>query len=206
MKVFKGIKKFLKTTHDFIHGCLKLFILVPFVILISSLFSHDFKKISQKNFFKEISKKTFFKILSSNEKIYNWKGEQMVAYSNCGEEFPRLVGGFPCSFLSDEISENQEPPTMDIEGGRIAVKISKEKSPFGGKVFLISDEEENDRQEFLIQAFYDKDNYISHYFHKNYLVIFKWVGEGKEKSLIKIFQIQFNSKKEILSIQRINFQ
>lgn len=180
--------------------------ILVFLFFNFAIYSQPPVRIKEQAFFKEISKKYFAKILLSKERAYQWKGEQMVSYSSCGEEFPKLIGGFPCSFLSDEISSGNEQPEMDIEGGKVALKISKENSIFGGKVFLISDEEEKDRNEFLILAFYNKDNFISHYFHKNYVVIFKWIGKGTEKTLTEIFQIKLNSKKEILSIQRISFE
>lgn len=179
-----------------------------YCLVICSVFpinASDWKKISEKTFFKEINKKFFEKILQNRQIKLYWNGELLVPYSSCGEDFPVLPGGFPCSFLSDEISDGKEPLVMDVEGGRIEIKVSKENSQFGGKVFLISDEEEKDRDEFLILAFYNKHNYISHYFHKNYLVLFKWEGKGEVQTLVKIYQIQFTPENQISSIKRISF-
>ncbi len=176
-----------------------------FLILFSPIYSSDWKIISEKTFFKEFQKKLFIKILKNKQKKFHWNSELLVPYSSCGEDFPILPGGFPCSFLSDEISSGGEPLVMDVEGGKIELKISKENSNFGGKVFLISDEEEKDRNEFLIVAFYNKQNYISHYFHKNYLVIFQWKGEKNAPTLTKIYEIWLNSENQISNIKRISF-
>jgi hypothetical protein len=185
---------------------MKVLVIICCLLCSFSIFSHEWQEVETSKLpliFKQIS---WEKILASKNYKLEWRGEKMVSYSGCGEDFPELPGGFPCSFLSDEFSEgNGEVYPFDASGGKIALKISKENTKIGGKAFLISDEEEKDREEFLIRAFYRKDRFLSHYFYKNKLVIFRWEGKGQEKALTLIYIASFDSRGNITSFKRLKF-
>lgn len=150
------------------------------------------------------------KVNKTLKEKFSFTKEILVPYSGCGDEFPRMIGEFPCSFLSDEhsIKKSVEDVNNDSkDGGRIGIKVSKEKNSLGGKVFLIGEDlkEDGSKNEDLIEVFYLKNNYISHYKYKNFLVLFKWVSEKSDETLVSIFVIRYN-KDKVFSSKRIDFR
>jgi hypothetical protein len=185
---------------------MKLYNYLILLVLPIFLFAQEWVELETEKLPTILKQISWEKILKTKKAKMEWEGERMVSYSGCGQDFPELPGGFPCSFLSDEFSEGDgETYPFDESGGKIALKISKQNSKMGGKVFLISDEEGSDRQEFLLNAFYRKDRFLSHYFHKDKLVIFRWEGKGSEKALVAIFIASMDSKGSLVSIKRLKF-
>ncbi len=152
----------------------------------------------------------FEKIKKNREQGFSYTKEITVPYSHCGEEFPKMPGEFPCSFLSDEHSIKNSVEDINNEnsaGGRIGIRVSKEKNFLGGKVFLVGEDEKDDgsHNEDLIKVYYSKNNYISHYTYKDFLTMFKWSGEKGAESLVSIFVIRFDKNKKVFSSKRIDF-
>lgn len=141
---------------------------------------------------------------------YTYSKEIIVPYSMCQESFPELPGQFPCSFLSDEHSIKKSVEDINNEsgaGGRVGIRVSKEKNSLGGKVFLVGEDQGSDGtvNEDMLQVFYLKNNYISHYTYKDQLVLFKWKGGKGEETLISILQVKFDKNKEVIVSKRIDF-
>ncbi|MBK6607226.1 MAG: hypothetical protein KBF99_02655 [Leptospiraceae bacterium] len=141
---------------------------------------------------------------------YNYAKEVTVPYSMCQEAFPDLPGQFPCSFLSDEHSIKKSVEDVNSEagaGGRIGIRISKEKNLIGGKVFLVGEDQSSDGtvNEDMLQVFYLKNNYISHYTYKDQLILFKWTGKKGEETLVSILLVKFDKNKEVSFSKRIDF-
>ncbi len=182
---------------------------ISFILLFSvSLFSVDTEKnLSEKEKDKFLKKIKWTKVKSSFQKKYEFSTSKPVEYSGCGEDFPKLPGDFPCTFLSDEFSPgaNEETYPMDANSGKIDIKISKNDSEIGGKVFYVSDEDGADQKEFLLKIFYKKDRFISYYVYKNQLTYFEWEGKGNDKTLVAVYILNLTEKQEPESIRRIGF-
>jgi hypothetical protein len=173
-----------------------------------SLLSVDAEKVlSEKEKEKFLKKIKWSKVKSSFLKKYEFVNSKPVEYSGCGEDFPKLPGDFPCTFLSDEISQgtSEETYQMDASSGKIDVKISKNDSEMGGKVFYVSDEDGADQKEFLLRVFYKKDRFISYYIYKNQLTYFEWEGKGNDKTLVAVYILNLTDKQEPENIRRISF-
>jgi len=141
---------------------------------------------------------------------FTYSKEIIVPYSMCQEGFPELPGQFPCSFLSDEHSIKKSVEDVNSEGGaggRVGIRVSKEKNSFGGKVFLVGEDQSSDGtvNEDMLEVYYLKNNYISHYKYKDQLVLFKWKGMKGEETLISILVIKLDKNKEISFSKRIDF-
>lgn len=142
---------------------------------------------------------------------YTYSKEITVPYSMCQEGFPELPGQFPCSFLSDEHSIKKSVEDINSEtgaGGRVGIRVSKEKNSFGGKVFLVGEDQDSEGtvNEDMLQVFYLKNNYISHYKFKDQVVLFKWKGGKGEETLISILVVKLDKNKEVSFAKRISFQ
>jgi hypothetical protein len=150
-------------------------------------------------------------IKNSLSQKFSYTKEILVPYSNCKDDFPLMPGQFPCSFLSDEHSIKKSVEDINSEnseGGRIGIKVSKEKNLLGGKVLLVGEDESSDgsKNEDKLVVYYLKNNYISHYTFKNFLTIFKWKGEKGEETLVSIFVIRFDDKNRVFASKRIDFK
>ncbi|HMV45862.1 MAG TPA: hypothetical protein PK079_07660 [Leptospiraceae bacterium] len=150
------------------------------------------------------------KIEKSVKDKYKFGKESVVNYSMCQENFPELPGQFPCNFLTDEYSIKKNAEDVSSEnaaGGKIGIRISKEKNILGGKVFLVGEDKASDGtvNEDMLQVYYLKNNYISHYIFKNQWILFQWKGKKGEETLVSILVLQFKNK-EIDSLKRIKFQ
>ena len=151
------------------------------------------------------------KIKKVNSTNYTYSKEITVPYSMCQEGFPDLPGQFPSSFLSDEHSIKKSVEDINNEsgaGGRVGIRVSKEKNSFGGKVFLVGEDQSSDGtvNEDMLQVFYLKNNYISHYKYKDQVVVFKWKGGKGEETLISILLVKLDKNKEVSYAKRISFQ
>lgn len=189
-----------------------LMVSIFFVMLTFSSLSADSKwvKIVKSDRSKAFKEFNYEKVKKSIEGKYNYAQEIMVPYSMCQEGFPDLPGQFPCSFLSDEHSIQKSVEDVHNEngaGGRVGIRVSKEKNLLGGKVFMVGEDKGSDGtvNEDLLQVFYLKNNYISHYIYKDQIILFKWVGKKGEESLVSILIIKFNKKKTIDYTKRIDF-
>jgi hypothetical protein len=164
-------------------------------------------KTDREKAFKEFEYDKIKKTLTAK---YNYAKEVTVPYSMCQEAFPDLPGQFPCSFLSDEHSIKKSVEDVNSEagaGGRIGIRISKEKNLIGGKVFLVGEDQSSDGtvNEDMLQVFYLKNNYISHYTYKDQLILFKWNGKKGEETLVSILLVKFDKNKEVSFSKRIDF-
>ncbi len=185
-------------------------IIILFLISLSIFSESKWKRLSKEE---RIGAEKEFEIEKKSKTLkekFSFTKEIIVPYSGCGEDFPKMIGEFPCSFLSDEhsIKKSVEDVNRDsADGGRIGIRVSKEKNLLGGKVFLVGDDpkEDGSKNEDHLEVYYLKNNYISHYKYKNYLVLFKWVGEKSSESLISIFVIRYD-KGKVFSSKRIDFK
>ena len=57
----------------------------------------------------------------------------------------------------------------------------------------------------MLQVFYLKNNYISHYTYKDQLILFKWNGKKGEETLVSILLVKFDKNKEVSFSKRIDF-
>lgn len=191
--------------HYFLAGVTLFFIMIP------SIYGESkWVTLNKTQLDKALKEFSFEKVQKSVEGKYNFGKEITVAYTMCQESFPELPGQFPCNFLSDEHSEKKNVEDVSSEnaaGGKIGIKISKEKNPFGGKVFLVGEDKASDGtvNEDMLQIHYLKNKYISHYVYKNNWILFQWKGGKGEETLVSILVLQ-NKGKEIKLAKRINFQ
>lgn len=193
-------------------GDFKISFLLIILLLLTSNLSADSKwvklsKAEREKAFKEFEYDKIQKALTTK---YTYSKEIIVPYSMCQESFPELPGQFPCSFLSDEHSIKKSVEDINNEsgaGGRVGIRVSKEKNSLGGKVFLVGEDQGSDGtvNEDMLQVFYLKNNYISHYTYKDQLVLFKWKGGKGEETLISILQVRFDKNKEVIFSKRIDF-
>ena len=193
-------------------GDFKISFLLIILLLLTSNLSADSKwvklsKAEREKAFKEFEYDKIQKALTTK---YTYSKEIIVPYSMCQESFPELPGQFPCSFLSDEHSIKKSVEDINNEsgaGGRVGIRVSKEKNSLGGKVFLVGEDQGSDGtvNEDMLQVFYLKNNYISHYTYKDQLVLFKWKGGKGEETLISILQVKFDKNKEVIFSKRIDF-
>lgn len=127
----------------------------------------------------------------------------------CQEAFPDLPGQFPVAFFPMNIllKKRRRCKQWSWSRGRIGIRISKEKNLIGGKVFLVGEDQSSDGtvNEDMLQVFYLKNNYISHYTYKDQLILFKWTGKKGEETLVSILLVKFDKNKEVSFSKRIDF-
>lgn len=184
-----------------------------FLILFFSSLSAEgqWEKLLKKDRENALKEFDYDKVKKTNSTSFTYSKEITVPYSMCQEGFPDLPGQFPCSFLSDEHSIKKSVEDINSEtgaGGRVGIRVSKEKNSFGGKVFLVGEDQGSDGtvNEDMLQVFYLKNNYISHYKYKDQVVLFKWKGGKGEETLISILVVKLDKTKEVSFAKRINFQ
>ncbi|MBP7284302.1 MAG: hypothetical protein KBA66_22135 [Leptospiraceae bacterium] len=184
-----------------------------FLILFFSSLSAEgqWEKLLKKDRENALKEFDYDKVKKTNSTSFTYSKEITVPYSMCQEGFPDLPGQFPCSFLSDEHSIKKSVEDINSEtgaGGRVGIRVSKEKNSFGGKVFLVGEDQGSDGtvNEDMLQVFYLKNNYISHYKYKDQVVLFKWKGAKGEETLISILVVKLDKTKEVSFAKRINFQ
>ena len=184
-----------------------------FLILFFSSLSAEgqWEKLLKKDRENALKEFDYDKVKKTNSTSFTYSKEITVPYSMCQEGFPDLPGQFPCSFLSDEHSIKKSVEDINSEtgaGGRVGIRVSKEKNSFGGKVFLVGEDQGSDGtvNEDMLQVFYLKNNYISHYKYRDQVVLFKWKGSKGEETLISILVVKLDKTKEVSFAKRINFQ
>jgi hypothetical protein len=187
------------------------FFLIILLLLTSNLGAESkWVKLSKPEREKAFKEFEYDKVQKAVAAKYNYSKEIIVPYSMCQEGFPELPGQFPCSFLSDEHSIKKSVEDVNSEtgaGGRVGIRVSKEKNSLGGKVFLVGEDQSSDGtvNEDMLQVFYLKNNYISHYTYKDQLVLFKWKGAKGEEALVSILIVKFDKNKEVSFSKRIDF-
>ncbi|MCW7493071.1 hypothetical protein ND861_11495 [Leptospira sp. 2 VSF19] len=175
----------------------------------------EFKTVPKNKTAKVLKSVAFATIRSTLLVTYGEGDERQSAYTPCSENFPSMPGDFPCNYLDyegttmevatqstvngGEATEGSDPEDV-FPGGKIFIKLSKQKSPnLNGKVVLLGEGEDQ------LKLFYAPKGQISHYLYRRTLVIFKWNGNQSEPSLTGLLFVNVNNDYFPLEVKEYTF-
>lgn len=98
--------------------------MIKYIILLAISFSIGaeslWKTVPEKKINSVLAEIKFDKLHKISENKMKFNKEISLNYKACSEDFPELPGQFPCNFLSDEYSSNEDegdPSTGNLGGG-----------------------------------------------------------------------------------------
>ncbi|TGN18160.1 LIC_11883 family protein [Leptospira idonii] len=175
----------------------------------------SFKNIPKAKFSGKLKSVAYASVRSTLLKDYKDTEQKEIRYVPCSDDFPKLIGDFPCSLLSwdgDIIEANETNASADAAsvegesseehdlGGKVSVQISKTKSPNqNGKVLLLGEGED------MLRLFYFPNGNISHYQFRDEVIVFRWASEKETQTLVGIFHLKLNSELFPISGKELSF-
>nr|WP_243836366.1 hypothetical protein [Leptospira meyeri] len=182
----------------------RLFLLFFILLFVFTLSASDREFVSvPKNKTAKVLKSVAYATIRSTLLVSYGDGEEKESvYTSCSENFPSMPGDFPCnyldyegttlevapsSFANDGVATEGSDPEDINPGGKITIKLIKQKSPnLNGRVVLVGEGEDQ------LKIFYVPKGQISHYLYRQTLVIFKWDLSLPEPSLTGLLFVNVN--------------